>query len=131
MHYHIVGIAGAGMSAIAHVLLDQGHTVGGSDMQRNTLSDTLAARGVTILLGHDAAHVASADALVVTSAVKPDHPELRAASERGIPVLKRADLWREWSAQRDVVAVAGTHGKTTTTAMIALALTRAGRDPAT
>jgi UDP-N-acetylmuramate--alanine ligase len=129
MHYHIVGIAGAGMSAIAHVLLDQGHTVSGSDMQRNALSDTLAARGVTILLGHDPAHVASADALVVTSAVKPDHPELRAADERGIPVLKRANLWREWSALRDVVAVAGTHGKTTTTAMIALALTRAGRDP--
>ncbi len=129
MHYHIVGIAGAGMSAIAHVLLDQGHTVGGSDMQQNTLSDTLAARGAAILLGHDAAHVAEADALVVTSAVTPDHPELRAAREHGIPVLKRADLWREWSTQRDVVAVAGTHGKTTTTTMIALALTRAGRDP--
>jgi UDP-N-acetylmuramate--alanine ligase len=129
MHYHIVGIAGAGMSAIAHVLLDQGHTVGGSDMQRTTLSDALAARGATILLGHDAAHGAYADALVATSAVTPQHPELRAAHERGIPVLKRADLWREWSAQRDVVAVAGTHGKTTTTAMIALALTHAGRDP--
>jgi UDP-N-acetylmuramate--alanine ligase len=129
MHYHIVGIAGAGMSAIAHVLLDQGHTISGSDMQRNSLADTLAARGATILLGHDPAHGAGADALVVTSAVTPDHPELHAARARGIPVLKRADLWREWSAQRDVVAVAGTHGKTTTTAMIALALTRAGRDP--
>jgi len=129
MHYHIVGIAGAGMSAIAHVLLDQGHTVGGSDMQRNTLSDALAARGATIFLGHDPAQIAGAEALVVTSAAKPDHPELRAARERGIPILKRADLWREWSAQRDVVAVAGTHGKTSTTAMIALALTRAGRDP--
>src|SRR5215216_1440777 len=129
MRYHIVGIAGAGMSAIAHVLLDQGHTVCGSDMQRNSLSDALAARGAAVLLGHDPTHVAGADALVVTSAAKPDHPELRAATERGIPVLKRADLWREWSAQRDVVAVAGTHGKTTTTTMIALALTRAGRDP--
>jgi UDP-N-acetylmuramate--alanine ligase len=129
MNYHIVGIAGAGMSAIAHVLLDQGHTVSGSDLQRNALSDALAARGATIFTGHDAAHIAGAEALVVTSAVKRDHPELRAASERGIPVLKRADLWREWSSQRDVVAVAGTHGKTTTTAMIALVLTRAGRDP--
>jgi len=129
MHYYIVGIAGAGMSAIAHVLLDQGHTVGGSDMQQNSLSHALAARGATILLGHDAAHVNGADALVVTSAVTPDHPELRAAHAGGIPVLKRADLWREWSVQRDVVAVAGTHGKTTTTAMIALALMRAGRDP--
>jgi UDP-N-acetylmuramate--alanine ligase len=129
MRYHIVGIAGAGMSAIAHVLLDQGHTVGGSDMQQNSLSDALAARGATILLGHDAAHVNGADALVVTSAAAPEHPELGAARARGIPVLKRADLWREWSRQRDVVAVAGTHGKTTTTAMIALALTRAGLDP--
>jgi UDP-N-acetylmuramate--alanine ligase len=129
MRYHIVGIAGAGMSAIAHVLLDQGHIVGGSDMQRNALSDALAARGATIRLGHDPAYVEGVDALVVTSAVRPDHPELRAARERGIPILKRADLWREWSAQRDVVAVAGTHGKTTTTAMIALALMRAGREP--
>ena len=129
MRYHIVGIAGAGMSAIAHVLLDQGHTIGGSDLQCNTLAGALAARGATIWLGHDAAHVAGADALVVTSAVTPDHPELRAARERGIPILKRTDLWREWSATRDVVAVAGTHGKTTTTAMIALALTRAGCDP--
>jgi UDP-N-acetylmuramate--alanine ligase len=129
MHYHIVGIAGAGMSAIAHVLLDQGYTVGGSDMQRNALSDALAARGATIRQGHSGEYLAGADALVVTSAAQPDHPELRAARERGIPILKRADLWREWSAQRDVVAVAGTHGKTTTTAMIALALTRAGRDP--
>ena len=73
MRYHIVGIAGAGMSAIAHVLLDQGHTVGGSDMQQNRLSDALATRGSTVLLGHDAAHVADADALVITSAVAPDH----------------------------------------------------------
>ncbi|HEX9369464.1 MAG TPA: Mur ligase domain-containing protein, partial [Roseiflexaceae bacterium] len=109
MRYHIVGIAGAGMSAIAHVLLDQGHTVSGSDMQRNPLSDALAARGATIFAGHDAAHVAGADALVVTSAARPGHAEIVAARERGMPVLKRADLWREWSAQRDVVAVAGPH----------------------
>ncbi len=129
MRYHIVGIAGAGMSAIAHVLLDQGHTVSGSDMQRNPLADALAARGATIFAGHDAAHVAGADALVVTSAARPGHAEIVAARERGMPVLKRADLWREWSAQRDVVAVAGTHGKTTTTAMIALALAQAGLAP--
>jgi UDP-N-acetylmuramate--alanine ligase len=129
MRYHIVGIAGAGMSAIAHILLDQGHTVGGSDMQRNTLSDALAARGARIFLGHDPAHVAGADALVATSAARPDHPEIAAARERGIPILKRADLWREWSAQRDVIAIAGTHGKTTTTAMIALILNGAGLAP--
>lgn len=129
MHYHIVGIAGAGMSAIAHVLLDQGYSVSGSDMQRNSLSETLAARGAQVFLGHAAEHVAGADALVVTSAARGDHPEIQAARQRGITVLKRADLWREWSRQRQVVAVAGTHGKTTTTAMIALILTRAGREP--
>src|SRR5436309_2565879 len=129
MRYHIVGIAGAGMSAIANVLLDQGHVVSGSDMQRNALAGELAARGATIFVGHDAAQVSGADALVVTSAAPPGHPEIAAARARGIPVLKRADLWREWSRQRDVVAVAGTHGKTTTTAMIALALTRAGLNP--
>jgi UDP-N-acetylmuramate--alanine ligase len=129
MRYHIVGIAGAGMSGIAHVLLDQGHTVSGSDLQRNAQAEALAARGATIARGHAAANVDGADALVVTSAAKPGHPELAAARERGIPILKRADLWREWSAQRPVVAVAGTHGKTTTTAMIALGLVQAGQQP--
>jgi UDP-N-acetylmuramate--alanine ligase len=129
MRYHIVGIAGAGMSAIGHVLLDQGHSVSGSDMQGNALSATLAERGAAIRLGHDPAYVTGAEALVVTSAARPDHPEITAARERGIPILKRADLWRAWSAEREVIAVAGTHGKTTTTAMIALILTQAGRAP--
>ncbi len=129
MRYHIVGIAGAGMSGIAHVLLDQGHIVSGSDLQHNTLTDALAARGAAIARGHTAANIAGADALVVTSAAKADHPEIAAARAQGLPILKRADLWREWSAQRRVVAVAGTHGKTTTTAMIALALSQAGLQP--
>jgi UDP-N-acetylmuramate--alanine ligase len=129
MHYHIVGIAGAGMSAIAHVLLDQGHTVGGSDVQRNALTEALEQRGALIRDGHDPAWIAGADALVATSAVRDDHIELIAARERGIPVLRRADIWREWSRQRQVVAVAGAHGKTTTTALIALMLTRAGVNP--
>src|SRR5690606_15775084 len=126
VRYHIVGIAGAGMSAIAHILLDQGHEVQGSDAQRGPLAAALERRGALVLQGHAAEHVAGADALVATSAVRDDHVELRAARERGIPVLRRADLWREWSQQREVVAVAGTHGKTTTTALIALALSRAG-----
>jgi UDP-N-acetylmuramate--alanine ligase len=129
MRYHIVGIAGAGMSGIGQILLDQGHIVSGSDLQRNALADALAARGATVIQGHAAANVLGADALVVTSAAKADHPEIVAARERGIPTLKRADLWRHWSAQRTIVAVAGTHGKTTTTAMIALALMEAGQNP--
>src|SRR5215510_1868287 len=118
MHYHIVGIAGAGMSAIAHILLDQGHTVSGSDPQRNALADALAARGAVIYQGHAAAYVAGADALVVTSAVPPSHVELETARISAIPVLKRADLWAQWSRQRPTIAVAGSAGKTTTTAMI-------------
>jgi UDP-N-acetylmuramate--L-alanine ligase (EC 6.3.2.8) len=129
MHYHIIGIAGAGMSAIAHILLDQGHTVSGSDVQRNALTATLEQRGALIREGHDPAWVAGADALVATSAVRDDHVELSAARARGIPVLRRADLWREWSQQRRVVAVAGTHGKTTTTALIALMLTQRAAIP--
>ena len=129
MHYHIVGIAGAGMSAIAHVLLDQGHTVSGSDLVRNSLADALAARGAAIVRGHAPEHVAGADTLLITSAVRAEHPEVAAARARGIPIVKRADLWRAWSAQRPIIAVAGTHGKTTTTAMIALALLEAGRAP--
>ncbi|MBX0327635.1 UDP-N-acetylmuramate--L-alanine ligase [Oscillochloris sp. ZM17-4] len=129
MHYHIVGIAGAGMSAIANLLLDQGHRVSGSDLAHNRLTAALAARGATLHVGHSPAHVDGADALVATAAVRPDHPELAAARELGIPILKRGDLWRDWSRQRRVVAVAGTHGKTTTSAMIAVALRGAGMNP--
>ncbi len=129
MYYHIVGINGAGMSAIANILLDQGQTVSGSDLQSGPLTAALAARGATVMLGHAAANVAGADAVVTTSAARPDHVELAAARARGIPLLKRADLWHEWSRQRPVVAVAGTAGKTTTSALIALLLDAAGRAP--
>jgi UDP-N-acetylmuramate--alanine ligase len=126
MHYHIIGIAGSGMSAIAAILLDQGHSVSGSDPSANRLTAALAARGATIYQGHAPAHVAGADAVLATAAVRSDHLELVAARAAGIPVLGRADLWREWSQQRPVVAVAGAHGKTTTSAMIAVALRGAG-----
>lgn len=129
MHYHIVGIGGSGMSAIAHLLLDQGHIVSGSDAQQSSAWAALQRRGVTITLGHAADHVANADALVVTSAVRPPHPALDAAAAHGIPVYKRHDLWRQWSHERRVIAVAGTHGKTTTSAMIAVALRNAGLNP--
>lgn len=129
MRYHIVGIAGAGMNAIAHMLLDQGYAVSGSDLSANRQTAALAARGATLHVGHDPRYVAGADVLLATSAVRPDHPELAAAQALGIPVRKRADLWRDWSQQRRVIAIAGTHGKTTTTAMMALVLTRAGLNP--
>ncbi len=117
------------MSAIAHMLLDQGHTVSGSDMSANAQTVALAGRGATIYAGHDATYVDGAGTVVATSAAAPDHVELEAARAAGIPLLKRQDLWRDWSQQRTVVAVAGTHGKTTTTALLALLLSRAGRDP--
>jgi UDP-N-acetylmuramate--alanine ligase len=129
MHYHIVGIAGAGMNAIAHILLDQGHTVSGSDMVANRLTESLAERGATLHVGHHPAHVTGAEALLATAAVKPEHPELVAAWSAGIPVLRRGDLWHEWSQQRTIIAVAGTHGKTTTTAMIAWVFAQAGHNP--
>jgi UDP-N-acetylmuramate--alanine ligase len=126
MRYHIVGIAGAGMSAIAHMLLDQGHIVSGSDRQDNRLTEALRGRGAQIHLGHDAQYVAGAEVVIATSAVQQDHPELVAARTHGVDVLKRADVWRQWSAQRSIIAVAGTHGKTTTTAMISFMLLQAG-----
>lgn len=129
MHYHIVGIGGAGLSGIAHILLDQGHTVSGSDTRPGSLADAVQKRGVRVSIGHHAALVDGADAVLVTAALSADNPEVAAARARGIPVLKRTDLWREWSQQRRVIAVAGTHGKTTTSAMIALALDRAGMQP--
>ncbi|MFZ9859014.1 MAG: UDP-N-acetylmuramate--L-alanine ligase [Roseiflexaceae bacterium] len=129
MHYHIVGIGGAGMSAIAHILLDQGHTVTGSDANRSNAWAPLESRGVTIHLGHTNPLPNHTDAVIATSAVRAPHPELDAAVVRGIPCLRRHDLWREWSIQRRIVAVAGTHGKTTTSAMIALALHHSGLEP--
>lgn len=118
------------MSAIAHILLDQGHQVSGCDQQANALTRELAARGVTVQLGHDAAHLDGVDTVVISSAMSAEQPELVAAWERSIPVLKRADLWHEWSLAKPTLAIAGTHGKTTTTAMCALILSTLGYDPA-
>ncbi len=129
MRYHIVGIAGAGMSAIANILLDQGHHISGSDRQPNQVTSALARRGATLYVGHDPAYIQGTDAVIVTSAVRGNHPEVDAAHAAGIPVLKRVDVWRDWSQRRAVIAIAGTHGKTTTTAMIAFVLSQAGLQP--
>lgn len=129
-HDHVIGVAGAGMSAIAHLLLDQGHTVSGCDQQRNALVEELIERGLHFSQGHAAAHLHGVDRVITSSALKADHPELVAAREQGVPVLRRADLWREWSLSKSTLAIAGTHGKTTTTAMCALILQQLGYDPA-
>lgn len=129
MRIHIVGVGGAGMSAIARVLLGRGYRVSGSDMQAGDQTAALAEAGVTVSIGHDAANVADADLLVVSSAVPPTNPEWAAANERGLPVLKRADLLGQLMRGSIGIAVAGTHGKTTTTGMIAHLLLEAGLDP--
>lgn len=126
---HLVGIGGAGMSGLARILVERGHTVTGSDLResRNTLE--LAAMGVGIGIGHRAEAVTGADAVVASSAVSVDNPELVAARAAGIPVVPRAGLLAALMATDRRVLVAGTHGKTTTTSMIVVAAQAAGLDP--
>jgi UDP-N-acetylmuramate--alanine ligase len=124
---HFVGIAGAGMSALAELFLRRGVAITGCDAHPETAGD-LQKLGV-VVTGHDPAHVDSARALVVTSAMPKDHPELIRARERGVPVIRRAEALGEVTVGRELVGIAGTHGKTTTTVMTAMALAAAGRDP--
>ncbi len=128
-HIHLIGIGGAGLSAIATVLLESGHVVSGSDAHASPVTDQLAARGAKIAIGHRAENVARADTVIVSSAIPADNPELLAAKAQGIPVMKRSEFLGHLMSGRTGVAVAGTHGKTTTTALIAYLLLRADRDP--
>jgi UDP-N-acetylmuramate--alanine ligase len=126
---HIVGIGGAGMSAIATVLARMGHHVTGSDLKESRGLERLRLLGIRADVGHDAANVVDADAVVVSTAIPAGNPEVRAAGERGVPVLRRADALRALAATRRTVAVAGSHGKTTTSSMLALILRAAGSRP--
>lgn len=126
---HLIGIGGAGLSAIARILLERGVAVSGSDRMPNPLAEVLQRDGAHVFYGHDAAHVTGADAVIVTSAAPPDHVEIAAAKAAGIPVYKRADVIASIMAGQTAICVAGTHGKTTTTAMIAHILRQTGRDP--
>lgn len=129
MHLHFVGIGGAGLSAIARVALGRGHPVSGSDRQLNKLTAALQAEGAAIFEGHRPEQVGEADAMILSSAIPPTNPEIQEARARGIPVLKRADFLGHLMAGRIGIAVAGSHGKTTTTAMIAQVLLQAELDP--
>ncbi|MBX3086314.1 MAG: UDP-N-acetylmuramate--L-alanine ligase [Anaerolineae bacterium] len=130
LRIHIIGIGGAGMSAIARVLLDSGVIVSGSDQRRNPITDKLAADGATIFEGHAPTNVpANADYVLISSAVKPDNVELLAAQAANLPILKRRDAFPRLLPDKTMIAVAGTHGKTTTTALIAHLLREAGDDP--
>jgi len=126
---HFVGIGGSGMSGIAEVLANLGYQVSGSDLAANAATKRLAALGVKVLLEHDARHVEGADAVVVSSAVQADNPEVAAARERRIPVVPRALMLAELMRLKQGVAIAGTHGKTTTTSLVASVLAEAGLDP--
>src|SRR5207247_1853615 len=125
---HFMGIAGAGMSGLALLAGQQGVAITGCDNDPSGAAD-LAAAGVEIWRGHDPGHVIGARAVVVTAAVAGDHPELERARALGIPVIRRADALAQLVAGGVVVAVAGTHGKTTTTVMVTEALAAAGRNP--
>lgn len=126
---HFVGIGGAGMSGIARLFLAAGHTVTGSDQKDSENVAALRALGATISIGHDAAHVGAADTLVVTGALWQDNPEYVLALERGLPVLHRAQALAWLVKEQRLVAVAGAHGKTTSTGMIVTGLLGLDADP--
>src|SRR5690242_7058953 len=127
---HFIGIGGAGMSGIAKILAQRGADVAGSDARESTTVEALRALGVTVHIGHDAAHLAQdATAVVVSSAIRQENPELAAARERGVPVVHRSDALAALMEGARAIAVAGTHGKTTTTSMLAVALTALGMEP--
>ena len=128
-HLHFVGIGGAGMSGIAEVLLNLGYVVSGSDLVRSATTDRLQERGARISIGHDKKHIRGADAVVISSAVKESNPEVVAARELGIPVVPRAVMLAELMRLRRGIAIAGAHGKTTTTSLVASLLAAGGLDP--
>jgi UDP-N-acetylmuramate--alanine ligase len=128
-HVHFVGIGGSGMSGIAEVLLNLGYTVSGSDLKRSATTEHLANLGARVAEGHAAQHVVGAHVVVVSTAVAPDNPEVTQARHAGIPVIPRAEMLAELMRLKYGVAVAGSHGKTTTTSMTALVLDRGGLDP--
>ncbi len=128
-HVHFVGIGGIGMSGIAELLANLGYAVSGSDTKRSAVTDRLQTLGIRVDAGHDARHVGDADVVVISSAVPATNPEIAEAVRRHVPVIPRAEMLAELMRLRFSIAVAGAHGKTTTTSMIALVLERAGLDP--
>ncbi len=128
-HFHFIGIGGTGLSAIARVLLERGAQVSGSDLVLSPNAQELAAMGVKVTIGHAQENIAGADIVIRSSAIPPENIEIVTAIAKGIPVMKRSQFLGELTYGKKVIAVAGTHGKTTTSAMITWALTRLGQDP--
>ena len=128
-HLHFVGIGGAGMSGIAEVMLNLGYVVSGSDLSKSAVTERLQSRGARVFCGHDKKHIRGADAVVISSAVHEDNPEVVAARELGIPVVPRAVMLAELMRLRRGIAIAGAHGKTTTTSLTASLLAAGDLDP--
>ena len=126
---HFVGIGGIGMSGIAEVLLNLGYTVSGSDLNQSDITQRLASLGATIFSGHDASHLGNVDVAVTSTAVKANNPEVMEAHKRGIPVIPRAEMLAELLKMKFSIAVSGSHGKTTTTSMVATVLAHGDLDP--
>ncbi len=126
---HFVGIGGIGMSGIAEILWNQGFEVSGSDKSLTDVTDRLEKLGIKIYEGHSAENLKDVDVLVFSSAVTVDNPEVKAAIERKIPVIKRSEMLAETMRMKYGIGIAGTHGKTTTTSMVGLTLTEGGIDP--
>ena len=126
---HFVGIGGIGMCGIAELLLNQGYAITGSDLREGPTVKRLRNLGTTVHIGHAADHLGAADVIVYSSAIRPDNPELEEAEKRKIPVIRRAEMLAEIMRMKDGIAVAGSHGKTTTTSLIAHVLDAAGLDP--
>jgi UDP-N-acetylmuramate--alanine ligase len=126
---HMIGIGGAGMSGIAEILINSGFSITGSDMRATPVTERLASLGARIFIGHDAANVRDCDVVVYSSAVREENPEIVAARERKIPVIKRPEMLAELMRMKYGICIAGTHGKTTTASMTGLVLSAGGIDP--
>jgi UDP-N-acetylmuramate--alanine ligase len=127
--FHIIGIGGIGMSAIAEILLEKGYSVQGSDQKDSANVRRLRANGVRVFIGHDPVNLVGARSIVISSAIKSSNPELQAARARGLPVIRRAEMLAELMRLYSTVSVTGTHGKTTTTSLIAHIFSESGLDP--
>src|SRR3989338_6342790 len=126
---HFIGIGGVGMSGIARMYLSMGHAVQGSDVKRNAMLDALESDGARILIGHDPGHVTGAGLVVYSSSIPENHPERVAAKAKGMRLIHRSEALAELCRGKFTIAVTGTHGKTTTTALVGMVLKEAGRDP--
>ena len=128
-HIHFVGIGGIGMSGIAELLLNLGYKVSGSDVKSSDITDRLKTLGGTIFKGHAAENIKGADVVVVSSAIDPENPEVHAAGQASIPVIPRAEMLAELMRLKYSIAIAGAHGKTSTTSIVASVLAQGGLDP--